>query len=83
MVVELDEGDDVALQRAWLLVLHRRCDPLGPRRGSEGRRSPTFSRSHSWRSDTVDRRHSSAVISLTGIVLGTERRDKILTISPL
>jgi len=36
VAVELDEGDDVALQRAWLSVLRWWCDPLGPHRGSEG-----------------------------------------------
>ena len=36
VAVELDEGDDVALRWAWLLVLCRRCDPLGPCRGSKG-----------------------------------------------
>jgi len=36
MVVELGEGNDVALQRVWLLVIHRRHDPLRPHRGSTG-----------------------------------------------
>ena len=40
MAVELDEGDDVALQRAWLPVLHRQRNPLGPHRGSEGSQEP-------------------------------------------
>ena len=40
MAVELDEGDDVALQQAWLSVLHRWHDPLRPRQGSEGVKKP-------------------------------------------
>ena len=39
-VVELDERDDIALRRAWLSVLHRRRDPLGPCRGSERAQEP-------------------------------------------
>jgi hypothetical protein len=47
-----------------------------------GQRSPSFSKSCSQRSITVDERHLSVAMSLTGIVLVTERHDGTLTISP-
>ena len=31
MAVEFDEVNDIALQRAWLSVLRRQRNPLGPR----------------------------------------------------
>ena len=40
VMVELDEGNDVARRWAWLPVLHRRCHPLRPCRGSEGAQEP-------------------------------------------
>ena len=40
MATKLDEGDDIALQRAWLLVLCRWRNPLEPCQGSKGTQEP-------------------------------------------
>jgi len=40
VAVELSEVDDVALQWAWLPVLHRWCNPLRLHRGRTGAQEP-------------------------------------------
>ena len=40
VMVELGEGDDLALRRVWLPVIRRRRDPLRSHRGSTGAQEP-------------------------------------------